>query len=183
MMLETPRLILRPWEEADAESLYQYASAPEVGPAAGWPAHTSVADSLNVIRNILSLPETYAIVDKSTGRAVGSIGLKIGDHSSFEIPETEAEIGYWIGVPFWGQGFVPEATQEILRYAFEDLCLEKVWCGYYDGNTKSKRVQEKCGFTYRYTKQNVFCAPMHEVRTEHVSCITKEEWLERVGCS
>lgn len=45
MTLETKRLLLRPWEESDAESCYRYASDPLVGPAAGWPAHTSVEDS------------------------------------------------------------------------------------------------------------------------------------------
>lgn len=180
MTFETERLILRPWQEADAESLYQYASAPEVGPAAGWPAHTSVADSLNVIRNVLSLPETYAITDKATGTAIGSIGLKIGKYSAFDLPNTEGEIGYWIGVPFWGRGFVPEATQEILRHAFEDLAIEKVWCGYYDGNEKSRRVQEKCGFKHQYTKENFPCPLLGEFRTEHVSCLTKEDWLEKV---
>ncbi len=134
-------MILRPWEESDAENLYRYASAPEVGPIAGWPVHTSVENSL-----VLSAPETYAVVDKSTGCAIGSIGLMIGKASNMGIPDTEAEVGYWIGVPYWGQGLIPEAVQEILRYAFEKLHLEKVWCGYFDGNIKSKRVQEKCGF-------------------------------------
>ena len=51
----------------------------------------------------------------------------------------------WIGVPYWGQGLIPEAVREIMRHGFDDLNLEKMWCGYFDGNTKSKRVQEKCG--------------------------------------
>ena len=49
MILETNRLILRPWEESDAENLYKYANSPEVGPIAGWPAHTSVENSLDTI--------------------------------------------------------------------------------------------------------------------------------------
>ena len=51
-----------------------------------------------------------------------------------------------------GQGIIPEAVREIMRYGFNDLNLEKLWCGYFDGNTKSKRVQEKCGFRYHHTK-------------------------------
>ena len=73
---------------------------------------------------------------------MGSIGLKIGPASGIGIPETEAEIGYWIGVPYWGQGLIPEAVREIMRHAFDDLNLEKLWCSYFDGNTKSMRVQE-----------------------------------------
>ena len=67
----------------------------------------------------------------------------IGSASDKGIPDTEAEIGYWIGVPYWGQGLIPEAVREIMRYGFDDLNLEKLWCGYFDGNTKSQRVQEK----------------------------------------
>ena len=179
MILETKRLILRPWQESDAENLYKYASSPEVGPIAGWPVHTSVENSLDIIRNVLSAPETYAVVDKHTGCAVGSVGLMIGKASNIGIPDTEGEIGYWIGVPYWGQGLIPEAVQELLRYAFENLLLEKVWCGYFDGNVKSKRVQEKCGFQYQYTRENVPWPMMNDVRTEHISCLTQEGWLTR----
>jgi len=176
---ETKRLILRPWKQSDAEDLYVYASSPEVGPNAGWPVHTSVENSREIIRNVLSAPETYAVVLKESGQAVGSIGLKIGAASDLRISDTQAEFGYWIGVPFWGHGLIPEAVDELLRYAFDELQLEKVWCAYYDGNEKSKRVQEKCGFIYQYTKQNVFISLLNEYRTEHVSCITRQQWQKR----
>ena len=58
MILETGRLILRPWEETDAEECYKYAKDPRVGPIAGWPVHTSEEDSRQVIRNVLMVPET-----------------------------------------------------------------------------------------------------------------------------
>ena len=51
-MITTERLILRKWEETDAESLFEYASDPDVGPIAGWPPHRSVEESLDVIRNV-----------------------------------------------------------------------------------------------------------------------------------
>ena len=62
----TDRLILRPWQESDAESLYKYAQDPAIGPIAGWPPHTSVEDSLNIIRTVFAAPETYAVVLKET---------------------------------------------------------------------------------------------------------------------
>ena len=62
--METERLILRPWREEDALPLYKYAKNPAVGPIAGWPPHTSVENSREVIRDILSAPETYAVVLK-----------------------------------------------------------------------------------------------------------------------
>ena len=85
MILETERLILRPWKETDAQDLYFYASSPEVGPKAGWPVHTSVENSRDIIRNVLSAPETYAVIPKDSGHAVGSIGLMIGNMMSLSI--------------------------------------------------------------------------------------------------
>ena len=179
MILQTKRLLLRPWQDSDAEDLYRYASSPEVGPIAGWPVHTSVQNSLSILRGVLSEPETYAVVPKAVGHAVGSVGLMIGTASALGIPETEGEIGYWIGVPFWGQGLIPEAVEEMLHRGFVDLGLETVWCGYFDGNLKSRRVQEKCGFLYRYTRENVPVPTLGGVRAEHISCLTKEQWLTR----
>lgn len=107
---------------------------------------------------------------------MGSIGLMIGNDSNIGIPGTEAEVGYWIGVPFWGKGLIPEAMKEIMRYAFTELGLNKIWAGYFDGNIKSKRVQEKCGMRHHHTAENVRCAMIDEERTEIITCITKDEW-------
>ena len=61
MEFVTERLILRPWKDTDAESLYEYAKDPAIGPIAGWPIHTSVENSLYIIREVLSADETYAV--------------------------------------------------------------------------------------------------------------------------
>lgn len=176
MIIETERLILRPWNESDSESLYEYAKDDRVGPIAGWPSHTSVENSREVIKNVLSAPETYAVCLKTDNKAIGSIGLMIGKHSNLNLPDSEGEIGYWIGVPFWGQGLIPEATRELIRHAFADLYLETLWCGYFDGNEKSKRCQEKCGFVYHHTNKDIHWKLMDDIRTEHITRLTKEEW-------
>ncbi len=178
MTFETDRLILRPWVESDAEDLYEVAKDPQVGPIAGWPEHRSVENSREVIKEILSAEGTYAVVLKTLNKPVGSVGLTFGKDSTLKLPENEAEVGYWIGVPYWGHGLIPEAVEAMLYYGFEVLELEKIWCGYFDGNEKSKRVQEKCGFKYQFTNENLYWALMDDIRTEHVTCITKEEWLE-----
>ena len=175
MILETERLMLRPWRETDAEDLYEYAKDERIGPVAGWPVHTSVENSREIIRDVLSAPETYAVCLKKNGRPVGCVGLMIGKQSNLGLPDTEAEIGYWIGVPYWGQGLIPEAVQEVIRYAFEDLRLETLWCGYFEGNDKSRRVQEKCGFTYHHTNKDTEWEKMGDIRTEHISRLTREE--------
>ena len=174
--METERLILRPWKETDAEDLFKYAKDPEVGPPAGWKPHRSVEESLAVIRKILAIPGTYAVVLKGTDVPIGSVSLMFADVSDLANGEKECELGYWLGKPFWGQGLIPEAAREMLRHAFEDLGMEKVWCGYYDGNTKSKRVQEKCGFRHMWTTENVDVPQLNEKRTGHVNLITREEW-------
>ncbi len=179
MELLTKRLLLRPWLQSDAENLYEYAKNPEVGPIAGWPVHTSVENSQEIIRDVLSADETYAVCLKENNKAVGSIGLMIGSASNLNLPDTEAEIGYWIGVPFWGKGFIPEAVKELLRHGFEDLALEKIWCGYFEGNIKSKRVQEKCGFIYHHTNKDIYWKLMDDIRTEHVCCMTRKFYNKR----
>ncbi len=173
MIFETERLILRPWKETDAEECYRYAKDPRVGPICGWPVHTSVEHTRQVICDVLAVAETYAIVLKETGLPIGSIGLH---HNDLAQKDDEAELGYWLGVPWWGRGIAPEASRELLRHAFEDLHLARVWCGYYDGNEKSKRVQEKLGFHYQWTTDNAPVPQMGETRKGHVSLLTKEDW-------
>lgn len=175
-MLQTKRLILRRWEDSDAESLFTYAKDPEVGPIAGWPPHQSVEESRAVIRNVLNGREAYALCLKSDHKAIGAIELKLNGHTDMTARDDECELGYWLGKPFWGLGLMPEAVSEILRHAFEDIGMTKVWVGYYEGNTKSKRVLEKCGFRYQWKSEGVEVPLMHETRTGYVSSISKEQW-------
>ena len=139
MILETNRLILRPWEESDAEECYKYAKDPLVGPICGWIPHVNVAESKRIIKNVLSVPETYALIWKETNLPIGNIALKMGTDT--DLTEKEG--------------------------------------AYYDGNEKSKRVQEKCGFQYQWTTQDVDVPLLQEKRTGHVNCLTKKEWDRR----
>lgn len=179
MVLETERLILRPWEQADAESLYEYAKDPEVGPIAGWPPHSSIEESRAVIRDVLSAEETYAVCLKEDNRAIGSIGLIPPTQSHTDLKPDELEVGYWIGVPFWGRGLATEALRRIIDHAFEDLGCSALWCGYYDGNVRSRRCQDKCGFRFHHTEKDKPCVLMGDVRTEHFSRLLREDWLKQ----
>lgn len=177
-MLETERLVLRKWTDADAESLFEYAKDPDVGPIAGWPPHQSVEESLSIIRNVLGGDECYAICEKENGRAIGAIELMLNGHTDMTERDDECELGYWLGKPFWGRGYMPEAARELIRHGFEDLHMRAIWCGYYDGNQKSKRVQEKVGFLYHHTCDDVPVPLMHEVRVGHTNLLTREHWEE-----
>ena len=93
MKLETDRLILRYWEVSDAESLYEYAKDPEVGPIAGWPPHKSVTESLDVIKNVFNGPECYAICEKNNNKAIGAIELKLNGRTNMSSKDDECELG------------------------------------------------------------------------------------------
>ena len=176
MILQTQRLILRPWQETDAESLFEYARDPDVGPIAGWPAHKCVEESLDVIRHVLQGVECYAVCLKEDNRAIGAIELILHDRAQTARCGDECELGYWLGKPFWGRGYMPEAARALLRRGFEELGMRCIWCGHYEGNVKSRRVQEKLGFVYHHSCDDVPVPLMDEVRTGHTSCMTKEHW-------
>lgn len=176
MELTTPRLTLRPWKESDAESLYHYAKDPSIGPAAGWPPHKSVEESLDVIRHVFNGPQCYAICEKDHDQAIGAIELKLNGHTDMTERDDECELGFWLGKPYWGRGYIPEAAAELLRYGFEELKMTTVWCGYYDGNHKSKRAQEKIGFLYHHTCLQVPVPLLDEVRIGHTNYMTKQHW-------
>jgi RimJ/RimL family protein N-acetyltransferase len=176
MMLETDRLRLRRWEESDAEQLYALAKNPHIGPAAGWPVHTSVENSLQIIRDVLSAEHNYAVTIQNENQAIGCIGLKMGEKSRLGVGPDEAELGYWLGEPYWGRGYMPEAARELMRYAFETLRLSTIWCGYFDENQKSRRVNEKCGLRFHHTEYDTFWPLINESKTLHITRLTREEW-------
>lgn len=176
MILQTQRLTLRPWNASDAKSLFKYAKDDRVGPIAGWPVHDSVEMSAEVINTVFNLEGVFAVTYTDIDEAIGCIGLTTGSNSNFQISEQEGEVSYWIGVPFWGKGLIPEAMKEIIRYGFEDSNLTTLWCGYFDGNEQSKIVQEKCGFRYHHTEPLQHYDLIDEMRVKHVSRLTKEEW-------
>ena len=144
-MIETERLILRPWQEQDAEDLYTYASNPEVGPPAGWPPHTSVDNSREIIKNVLSKPETYAVCLKD-GTPIGSIGLHLNGSTDMTDRDDECELGYWIGKPYWNRGLCTEALRAMVDYCFNTVGYETLWSDYFVDNPASGRVMERCGF-------------------------------------
>ena len=110
-LLETDRLLLRPFTLDDAEGLYAYASHPEVGPPAGWRPHRSVEESRQVIENIFIPSDALAVLRKSDGRLIGSAGFV--DRHRAELGTPSEEIGYSLARDCWGQGLIPEAVKEI----------------------------------------------------------------------
>ena len=177
MELQTKRLILRPFTEGDAADLYEYAKDPRVGPMAGWPVHKNVEESLETIRNVFTKPYDLAFVDKKTGKVIGSGGLM--DRHRDWLPGKNDEIGCVLHPDYWGQGLGVEAMEEFFRIGFEELLLDHIWSGYYDGNEKSKRLQEKLGMVPWGEPRWVDVPLMGERRLEHVNLLRRTEWEGR----
>ncbi|WP_051204460.1 GNAT family N-acetyltransferase [Butyrivibrio sp. VCD2006] len=178
-ILKTERLILRKWKEKDADILYKLARDPEIGKGAGWIPHKDSDYSKAIIRTVLSGECDYAItLANGLDIPIGSIGMEIGSSKKRGIfREDEAEIGYWIGKDYWGHGYAPEALSELIRYSFVEIGLSKVWCGFFDGNEKSKRVIEKCGLTFHHRNENLFNSMLKEYYNENMMAISAEEYF------
>lgn len=174
--LETDRLILRPWNDFDAYELLELAKEPEIGFWCGFEPHKHIRDSLFVLHNILEAEENYAVCLKENKQIIGSISLSF--HTELASGDNECELGYWVGKPFWNNGYITEASKELIRHGFEDLSVTNIWCGYYDGNERSKRVQEKLGFKYHHTCYDAVVPQLKITRIGHSSLLTKEHWKD-----
>ena len=153
MIFETENLILRPWEESDAECLYHFAKNPNIGPIAGWPPHESVEDSLNIIRTVFAKRETYAIINNNV--PIGCVGLLFHPDTNHWWGDDSAELGYWIAEEYWGNGYAVEASKILVTRAFDDLDVKQIYATYRIENAQSKRVLEKLGFKSHAELTNV----------------------------
>jgi RimJ/RimL family protein N-acetyltransferase len=145
--METERILLRPWQDSDAETLFKYASDPDVGPRAGWPPHKSVEESLEVIRNVFNKDTTtWAIVLKETGHVIGAMGYGASCDCKLPIREEEPIVGYWVAKPYWNQGICTEALKLMLDHIRTTTDIRSLLCGHFVDNPASGRVMEKCGF-------------------------------------
>jgi ribosomal-protein-alanine N-acetyltransferase len=148
--LETQRLILRPWNESDLNDFFEYASVDGVGEMAGWKHHESIEVSREILQSFMADKNVFAIVYKENGKVIGSLGL----HTSWANGDMNysylklKEIGYVLSKSYWGQGLIPEAVNEALRFCFEIIGLDAVTIAHFAYNNQSRRVIEKCGFKF-----------------------------------
>ncbi|MCR4584003.1 MAG: GNAT family N-acetyltransferase [Prevotella sp.] len=147
LVLQSERLTLRPWFESDADTLFKYASDPEVGPRAGWAPHKSIEESLEVIRNVFNRDTTtWAIVLKETNEVIGAMGYGASCDCKLPIREGEPIVGYWVAKPYWNNGYCTEALQLMLDHIHTTTDIPSLCCGHFVDNPASGRVMEKCGF-------------------------------------
>ncbi|WP_078382247.1 GNAT family N-acetyltransferase [Sutcliffiella halmapala] len=145
---ETKRLLLRPLQKEDAHRIEELASDYELAKTTLTVPHpypqggaVEFIESTSKAKDLL----LYAIVVKESNSLIGLINIKLT--SVYE----RGELGYWVGRPYWGQGFGTEAAKSIIDYGFEELNLNKIYAGAFTDNPGSWRIMEKVGMKYEGT--------------------------------
>ncbi len=148
-ILKTNRLILRPFTLSDASDVQRLAGDKDIASTTLLISHPYLdgmaEEWINKHREEFENGKqiTFAIILREENCLLGAIGLSDIDHEH----ET-AEVGYWIGKPYWNQGYCTEAAKAILKYCFEVLKLNRVYARHFKRNTASGRVMQKIGMKY-----------------------------------
>ncbi|NLI21073.1 MAG: GNAT family N-acetyltransferase [Clostridiales bacterium] len=178
--LTTERLVLRMFDLNDTVDVYAYAQSPAVGPPAGWAPHKSLEESRQTVRHFICQGDVWAIVEKKTGRVIGSIGLHADTRRTVENART---LGYALGEASWGLGYATEAAEAVLRFAFEELGCPVVSVCHFPKNTKSRRVIRKLGFLPEGTLRLASTLPDGTLADDVCYSMTREEYAARAGAA
>ena len=151
VILNTERLVLRPWRQADLQDFYEYASVDGVGQMAGWLPHESIETTQMILDSFITHKKTFAL--DIGGKVIGSLGIE--SYREEEFPKLDAlcgrSVGYVLAKDYWGQGLMPEAVKAVIDYLFREEKLDFLIVSHYAFNNQSRRVIEKCGFQYLKT--------------------------------
>jgi RimJ/RimL family protein N-acetyltransferase len=145
--LKTDRLLLREFQLSDAPDVQRLAGVKEVAAGTFLPhpyengmAEQWIADQEQAHEGGTAV--SFAITLAGDATFIGSIGLNM-------VPiHRHARLGYWLGVPYWNQGYGTEAVRAVLRYGFMQLNLHRIYSPHFQGNAASGRVLQKVGMTY-----------------------------------
>lgn len=152
MELELERSTLRSWREEDVETLAKYANNRKIWrnlrDSFPFPYTLETAEDWVAIASSQEPETNFAIV--VDGQAVGGIGLELQE----DVFRKSAEMGYWLGEPFWGRGIVSEAVVALTSWGFENIYLERIFAGVFSWNPGSVKVLEKAGYVHEATLRN-----------------------------
>ncbi|WP_310602007.1 GNAT family N-acetyltransferase [Anaerosporobacter sp.] len=150
VILETERMVLRPWKNEDVKDFYEYASIDGVGQMAGWSPHKSMEESQEILNMFIEGKNEFAIELKENHKVIGSLGLEniVVDLGEPYTSMRGREIGYVLSKEYWGQGLMQEAVSRVIEYCFKELKCEFLQCSHSITNEQSKRVIEKVGFQF-----------------------------------
>jgi ribosomal-protein-alanine N-acetyltransferase len=176
--LRTDRLILRPLQPADAPRLAELAADFDIAAGTATLPHPySLADAEQFIAHVRndgpnSPNHVFAIVPNDAGQLAGIIGL----HEQRDY--RRAEMGYWVGKPYWNRGYASEAARRLVRFGFEALGLNRVHAACYASNVGSARVMQKAGLTYEGTLRQHYIR-FGVVHDAHIYGILRSEWEQQ----
>jgi RimJ/RimL family protein N-acetyltransferase len=136
---------LRPWELSDLSSLVKYANNPKIAGnmTDAFPSPYTEENGRAFISMAQKGESAYLMAIEVEGEAVGGIGI----HLQSDIIRKNAELGYWLAEPFWGNGITSQAVQKIVEYAFNTFDINRIYARPFGTNKASQRVLEKSGFT------------------------------------
>ena len=174
--IETERLVLRRWKASDINDYFEFVSDPEVRLAANSKLCTDESSAELCLRKDIENSECYAITLKDGGKAIGYI--KFQKDITRPLPASRS-VGYELNRAYWGKGYVPEALKAMIVKGFEDMKLEVIAVGHFGGNDKSKKVIEKCGFTYEGVTRKLLRKADGILVDAHNYSMTKEEYHSR----
>jgi len=142
--LETARLRLRPYRETDIAELLPLIGTREVAATTLRIAHPYTEQNARDFLALISEAHRLwlAITLRNDGRQIGGIGLTVDEQHK------HAELGYWLGVEYWGKGYATEAAGEMLRYGFESLQLHRIFASHFKHNPASGKILKKLGMRY-----------------------------------
>ena len=135
---------LRPWTIADVPSLARYANNPNVSRTLRdvFPYPYTEADAERFIRRHHDENPVVSFAVASSLESIGGIGI----HLQQDVHRRSAEIGYWLGEPFWNQGIMSRALSTVTDYAFSAFDIMRMYALVFEGNEASCRVLEKAGY-------------------------------------
>lgn len=182
-VLESERLILRPWREDDLDDLFEYASMEGLGPMSGWPEHKNREESRQLLSFFMTSGRSFAIEYRENHKVIGDIGIKnyIEDRLGEEYrPLRGQELGYALNRDYWGRGLMPEAVARVIGYCFNELCLDFLTCGHFTDNRQSRRVIEKAGFEYLNT--GLYVTQTGEQKEEALYVLRRSRFSHELAC-
>jgi [ribosomal protein S5]-alanine N-acetyltransferase len=151
LVIETPRVKLRPQQDSDADAFFPYVSDPALSRMVSWAAHKDIEETREWIRKaaeMVAAGTDMVWTIEHEGVPVGCLGLHGITWGIRATRVDRAEMGYWLAKPLWGKGLMTEAATAATRWAFETFGLHKVTIMCFEGNIGSQRVIEKVGYRY-----------------------------------